>query len=53
VDEVQRERAYAHRTLCRLLEENHLQLLKVVGDTDFSEPSETDFRQFYICRCQK
>ncbi len=53
VDEVQRERAYAHRTLCRLLEENHLQLLKVVGDTDFSEPNETDFRQFYICRCQK
>ncbi len=52
-DEVQTERAYAHKTLCRLLAESGFSLLAYVGDTDFTEPTQTDLRQYYICRCVK
>ncbi len=52
-DELQKERAYSHRTLSRLLKEAGLELIAHYGSTDRTAPTETDLRHYYVCRCVK
>ncbi len=51
--ETQREKAHAHRTVCRLLQETGFELLEVVSDTDGNPMTEQDDRRIYVCKCIK
>ena len=52
-EEVQRERAYSHRTLAKLLGECGFELLDRVSDFDFTPAADGDERWFYIARAKK
>lgn len=51
--ECQRERAYSHRTLEKLLKESGFELLERVSGFDFAPAEESDERWFYIARAKK
>ena len=52
-EEIQRERAYSHRTLAKLLSECGFELIDRVSDFDFTPAAETDDRWFYVARAKK
>ena len=52
-EEIQRERAYSHRTIAKLLSESGFELIDRVGDFEFTPATETDDRWFYVARAKK
>lgn len=52
-EETQRERAYSHRTVEKLLRECGFELLERVSDFDFTPATDGDERWFYIARAKK
>ncbi|MBQ7821952.1 MAG: class I SAM-dependent methyltransferase [Clostridia bacterium] len=52
-NETQTERAYSENMILRLLKDNDLELIEVVGEDRHSPACETDGRHYYIARAKK
>ena len=52
-EECQRERAYSHKTVQKLLADTGFELLARVSDFDQTPATETDERWFYVARAKK
>ncbi len=51
--EHQRQRAFAHTTIKKALEQTGFALLQVCSDFEGTAVGADDLRRFYICKCQK